>query len=186
MELIVEHAEVWVASVQDKPGAVAGKLSTLAEAGADLGFVIARRAPEKPGTGVVFVTPLRGDEQIAAAAQVGFATTNSLHSVRIEGPNKAGIAAEAEPEWRALLNGKDLTGWQNGAGGKPGGGWGIEDGALVRQRKGGGYIWTKERFGDFVPVTLSRHLISKSLTPSFIWLPLTPQRLNSVSSLTWR
>jgi hypothetical protein len=50
--------------------------------------------------------------------------------------------------WRALL-GKDLTGWQAPSGGRPSPGWVVEDGALVRRDKAG-YIWTTERFGDFV------------------------------------
>lgn len=51
--------------------------------------------------------------------------------------------------WRMLFDGKSLEGWQNSAGKKPGAGWVIEDGALVRM-KGAGDIWTKDRFGDFV------------------------------------
>ena len=93
MDLNVKRVDVWSASVKDKPGALANKLAALAQVGADLDFIVARRAPE-PGTGVVFVTPVRGDEQIAAAVQVGFAVSSSLHSVRVEGPNKAGVAAE--------------------------------------------------------------------------------------------
>lgn len=64
------------------------------EAGADLDFIIARRAPEAPGTGVVFVTPLRGDTEVAAAADLGFNVTGSVHSVRVEGENRPGVAAE--------------------------------------------------------------------------------------------
>jgi hypothetical protein len=92
MNLIVEPEEVWAASLDDKPGALANKLSELAEAGADLDFIIARRAPDKPGTGVVFVTPLRGDPETEAASELGFAATNRLHSVRVEGHNERGIA----------------------------------------------------------------------------------------------
>jgi hypothetical protein len=94
MELLVEQVDVWVASIEDAPGALAAKLGVLADAGADLEFVIARRAPDKPGTGVVFVTPLRGDVEVAAATEVGFAVTQSLHSVRIEGDNQPGVCAE--------------------------------------------------------------------------------------------
>jgi hypothetical protein len=94
MALKVEKVDVWAAAIEDQPGGLAGKLDVLAEAGADLEFIIARRSPDKPGTGVVFVTPLKGDEEIGAAAEVaGFADTPSLHSVRIEGDNQAGIAA---------------------------------------------------------------------------------------------
>ena len=94
MDLSVKRVDVWAASIEDEPGALASKLAALAQAGADLDFVIARRAPEEPGTGVVFVTPLAEDDQIAAATKAGFVVTDSLHSLRVEGPNRAGIAAE--------------------------------------------------------------------------------------------
>jgi hypothetical protein len=94
MNLNVEPEEVWAASMDDKPGALANKLSALAEVGADLDFIIARRAPDRPGTGVLFVTPLRGDREIEAAGELGFTATNRLHSVRVEGQNERGIAAE--------------------------------------------------------------------------------------------
>ena len=94
MELLVERVDVWAAPIQDRPGTVAALLKTLHKAGADLSFVIARRAPDKPGTGVVFVTPLRGEQEIRAASEAGFNVTNSLHSIRIMGQDKAGILAE--------------------------------------------------------------------------------------------
>ncbi|HNU53316.1 MAG TPA: amino acid-binding protein [Verrucomicrobiota bacterium] len=93
MNLMAESEVVWAASMQDTPGTLANKLAALAEAGADLGFIIARRSPEKPGTGVVFVTPLRGDREIEAATEEGFSATSHLHSVRVEGQNVPGIAA---------------------------------------------------------------------------------------------
>ena len=93
MELIVKTVDVWAADVQDKPGALANKLAQLADAKADLDFIISRRKPDAPGQGVVFVTPLQGDEQIEAATEVGFNILPSLHSVRIEGANEAGITA---------------------------------------------------------------------------------------------
>lgn len=93
MDALVEREDVWAAGLDDKPGALAAKLAALTAAGADLDFIIVRRSPEKPGTGVVFVTPLRGDREIRAAASAGFAVTSSLHSVRFEGPNEPGAAA---------------------------------------------------------------------------------------------
>jgi hypothetical protein len=94
MRLKIDRVDVWAASVNDEPGSMARVLTELREAGADLDFIYARRAPEKPGTAVVFVTPLRGDAQIRAASILGFNVTNSVHSVRVEGDNRAGIAAE--------------------------------------------------------------------------------------------
>ena len=93
MDLIIEHADVWAATIDDKPGAFADVLTVLHQAGADLQCVISRRAPEEPGKGVVFVTPLQGDDEIAAAAQAGFNVTQTLHSVRVIGTNLPGVLA---------------------------------------------------------------------------------------------
>ncbi len=94
VDRLVEREDVWAAGVDDKAGALAAKLAALSAAGADLDFIIVRRAPEKPGTGVLFVTPLRGDREVQAAAAVGFTVTSSLHSVRVEGKNEPGIATQ--------------------------------------------------------------------------------------------
>ena len=94
MNLIVEQVDVWAAPIDDKPGGLAKVLSGLRDVGADLGFVIARRAPDKPGSGVVFVTPLRGDREVRAASILGFNVTNSIKSVRVEGDNRPGVASE--------------------------------------------------------------------------------------------
>lgn len=111
MNVIAEPEVVWVASVEDKPGALGNKLAALAETGADLGFIIARRSPEKPGTGVVFVTPLRGDREIDAATEEGFSATSHLHSVRVEGKDEPGIAAKiAQMIGQAGLNLRGFSG----------------------------------------------------------------------------
>jgi len=94
MDLIVERVDVWAASIKDEPGGLARVLTALREAGADLDFVLARRAPDKPGTGVVFLTPLRGDAEVAAAATLGFNVTSSVQAVRVEGDNQPGAVAE--------------------------------------------------------------------------------------------
>jgi len=94
MDLFVEHVDVWAAPIQDKPGGLADVLGILRDAGANLQFIIARRVPDEPGTGVVFITPLQGDREIAAAAQAGFNVTRTLHSVKAMGRDRPGIAAE--------------------------------------------------------------------------------------------
>jgi hypothetical protein len=94
MDLLVQREDVWAAGIEDKPGALGAKLLALNDAGADLDFIVVRRAPEKPGTGVVFVTPLRGDREVRAAAAAGFLVTSKLHSVRAEGPNEPGAAGK--------------------------------------------------------------------------------------------
>ncbi len=109
MDLIVERVNVWAASIRDEVGGLSHLLTGLRAAGADLDFIIARRATEKPGTGVVFVTPLRGDREIAAAADLGFNVTNSVHAVRVEGDNRPGVAAEVTEKLAAA--GVDLRGF---------------------------------------------------------------------------
>lgn len=94
MRFLVQHVDVWAATIKDGVGGLADVLTALRDEGANLQSIIARRAPDKPGTGVVFVTPLQGDREIAAAAQVGFNVTQTLHSVRVLGPDKPGVAAE--------------------------------------------------------------------------------------------
>jgi hypothetical protein len=94
MKMKVTRVDVWAASIKDRPGGLAEKLVALAAARANLEFVIARREASKPGTGVVFVTPLKGARQIRAAKKVGFKTTSTLHSVRVEGPDKRGLGAK--------------------------------------------------------------------------------------------
>ena len=92
--MIIERVDVWAAPIKDEPGGLSNMLSRLRDAGADLDFVIARRAPDQPGKGVVFVSPLRGDREVRAAGILGFDVTRSLHELRVEGDNEPGIAAK--------------------------------------------------------------------------------------------
>ena len=111
----VEHVDVWAATIEDRPGGLAQALATLRDAGADLQLIIARRA--EPGKGVVFVTPLQGDREIAAAAQVGFNITHTLHSVRVMGRDRPGVAAELTQK---LADGRiNLRGFSLSVIGKP-------------------------------------------------------------------
>lgn len=88
----VERLDTWVASIKDKPGALAVKLEALAAAGVNLDFVIARRG-DKKGAAVVFVVPVKGAAQIRAAKKAGFHKTKSLVAIRAEGGDKAGQGA---------------------------------------------------------------------------------------------
>ena len=94
MALQVQRVDTWAASMDDQPGGLAVKLQALAAAGANLEFMIARRAPDKPGTGVVFVTPIKGAAQARAAGAAGFSRSTSLHTVRVEGTDKPGLGAQ--------------------------------------------------------------------------------------------
>lgn len=94
MKLKVTKAKVWAAAIEDRAGGLAEKLAPLAAAGANLDFIIARRAPEQPGKGVVFVTPLKGARQVKTATAAGFHTTDTLQSLRVEGTDKPGLGAK--------------------------------------------------------------------------------------------
>ncbi|MDH3443594.1 MAG: amino acid-binding protein [Deltaproteobacteria bacterium] len=91
MPYAISKVDVWAGEIADRPGGLAATLETLNNAGANLAFLIARRAPDKPGTGVVFVTPIKGAKQAAAARSAGLQITDSLYSVRVEGPDRAGL-----------------------------------------------------------------------------------------------
>ena len=93
MALIVERVDTWAAPIKDEAGALHEKLAGLAAAGVSLEFMVARRAPEKPGTGVVFITPIHGAAACRAARQLGFSRSKSLHTVRVEGRDRAGEGA---------------------------------------------------------------------------------------------
>jgi hypothetical protein len=88
-----ERVDTWAASIPDRAGALAAKLNALAAGGVNLELVVARRSAEKSGTGVVFVTPIKGARQIGAASVAGFTETSSLHTLRVEGPDKPGQGA---------------------------------------------------------------------------------------------
>jgi hypothetical protein len=102
MAYAINKVDVWAGEIADRPGGLASTLEGLQNAGANLAFIIARRAPDKPGTGVVFVTPIKGAKQKTAAGTAGLQTTDSLHSLRVEGPDRPGLGTKMT---RALADG---------------------------------------------------------------------------------
>lgn len=94
MGMFVERGEIWAAPIPDEPGSLSQILKGMREAGADLNFIVARRSPDKPGSGVVFITPIRGEHETEAAIALGFDLTSSIDAICVEGDNKSGAAAE--------------------------------------------------------------------------------------------
>ena len=94
MAYAIRKVEVWAGEVDDRPGGLDNKLQALSAAGANIEFMIARRAADKPGSGVVFITPIKGAKQKSVAQNIGFSTSASLQSVRVEGPDRAGLGAK--------------------------------------------------------------------------------------------
>lgn len=87
------RVDTWASPILDRSGALAAKLKALAAGGINLELIIARRAGDEPGKGVVFVTPIKGAKQVGAAGAAGFTRTTSLHTLRIEGTDKIGQAS---------------------------------------------------------------------------------------------
>ncbi|MGQ0544784.1 MAG: amino acid-binding protein [Betaproteobacteria bacterium] len=100
MALKATKADVWVVTLQDRPGGAAEKLEALAKSGANLEMVLARRT-ETPGQGVMFVTPIKGAKATRAAQDAGMAKPANIHSVRLEGADKPGLGSKIA---RALGN----------------------------------------------------------------------------------
>lgn len=92
MALKVSKVEVWSGELSDNVGGLAAVLGPLADAGADLAFAIARRQPDKPGTGVVFLGGIKGAKQTKTAAAAGLSKTDNLAALVVEGTNKPGLA----------------------------------------------------------------------------------------------
>jgi hypothetical protein len=109
MKLKVTRAEMWKATIDDRPGGAAAVLDPVAQAGANFEFAFARRAPEMPGQGLLFVLPVKGKKVVAAAQAAGLAMAPDMHMLRIEGADKPGTTAaiaramaDADINFRAL------------------------------------------------------------------------------------
>jgi len=91
MPLNVSAQIIWAGDIADQPGGLADKLTALANSGANLEFVIARRRPEEPGKGVVFVSPVHGKRAQDAATSAGLSQAMDVPTLRIEGADQPGI-----------------------------------------------------------------------------------------------
>ena len=93
MALKATKAEVWAVTIEDRAGGAAEKLEALAQGGANLEMLLARRT-EQPGQGVMFVTPVKGAKAVKAAQAAGFGRPENIHSVRVEGGDKPGLGSK--------------------------------------------------------------------------------------------
>ena len=93
MAFEITREEVWAGEVEDRPGGLADSLEALMRAGANLDFVIVRPSAGLPGTGVLFVAPLRGPQQTKAAEEIGLRKSATMHVLRIVGPDRPGQGA---------------------------------------------------------------------------------------------
>jgi len=91
--LTVTKVDVWAGEMADQPGGLARMLGAMADAGVELECVIGRRQPEKPGTGVVWISPVKGKKAQDAARSVGMSPASNIATLRLEGPDKPGAGA---------------------------------------------------------------------------------------------
>lgn len=103
MSFKLDRVHVWSTEVLDRAGGVASKLSALAQGGANLEFILTRRQPDRPGTGVLYVAPITGAAQVRAARAAGLVETHDPVVLRVEGDNEAGLAHRLTQQW-ALAN----------------------------------------------------------------------------------
>jgi hypothetical protein len=94
MPLKVTKIDVWSGEVQDQPGGLAGVLRQLAGASANLEMVLARRQPDRPGIGIVFLAPVKGRKATEAAAVAGLSPATGMAALRVEGIDRPGLGAK--------------------------------------------------------------------------------------------
>ena len=116
MPLKVQRADVWAGMIDDKPGGLVGKLEPLTQAGASFQFLLARRKPNHPNSGVVFLTPLKGAKQMRAAQANGFTKVDRVQALRIEAADKPGLGVDIARKIAAA--GINLRGFSAAAVGK--------------------------------------------------------------------
>lgn len=92
MSYKLSKVEVWASDIVNRPGMLARVLEALTNAGAQLEFMVARRASEN--TSRLFLAPLKGVKQKQAATNVGLVPAVGMHTLCVEGPDRAGLGAE--------------------------------------------------------------------------------------------
>jgi hypothetical protein len=90
----IRRVEVWAGEIRDRRGGLADMLKTVLDTGADLDFIVARPSPVKPATGILYLAPLEGDAQLAAAQRAGLHPSSHIEALRIEGPDRPGLAEQ--------------------------------------------------------------------------------------------
>ena len=91
MPYTITKEYVWVGVIDDRPGALNEKLRLLSEGGVNLELIITRR--DRAGRAVMFVSPIRTREEVEVARGAGLSIAESLHNIRVAGPNVMGIGA---------------------------------------------------------------------------------------------
>lgn len=93
MAMKVTKVDVWAAELADSPGGLARVLESLSSGGSNIECCIARRQPDRPGTGVAFISPVKGKRAQAAARNAGAGPATAIATLRVEGDDVKGTGA---------------------------------------------------------------------------------------------
>jgi hypothetical protein len=110
MSFKLDRIHIWSGEIQDEAGGMVATLAPLAQAGANLEYILTRRLVSKPGAGVLYVAPVTGPTQVRAARSVGLSESHDTVVLRVEGDNQAGLAHRLTQQWAlAGINLQGLT-----------------------------------------------------------------------------
>ena len=110
MSFKLDRIHIWSGEIQDQAGGMVAKLAPLAQAGANLEYILTRRLVSKPGAGFLYVAPVTGPSQVRAARSVGLSESHDTVVLRVEGDNQAGLAHRLTQQWAlAGINLQGLT-----------------------------------------------------------------------------
>ena len=90
MAVTVKKIVLWRKEVENRPGALASALESLAGAGADLEVVMAYRYPGEESRAAVELYPVTAMKSVAAAKEAGLAAS-SIPAYLVEGDNRPGL-----------------------------------------------------------------------------------------------
>lgn len=99
MSFKMQRVHVFHTEVEDKPGGISAKLKPLAEAGAHLEYVYSQRSLTKAGVGDLYVAPISGAAEIAAAKAVGLHEVQEPIVMRVEGDDARGLSGKLTQTW---------------------------------------------------------------------------------------
>jgi len=86
----IKKFPIWSVEVDDVAGATTGLFKVLADAGADIQFALGRPKSDKGGDAILFLAPIKGKEQEAAAREADIRPRPDVVGVQVQGPNRVG------------------------------------------------------------------------------------------------
>jgi len=92
MGVTVKQITLWRSEVANRPGALAGMLGPLAEAGGNLKVVMGYRLPGEENRAAIEVYPVTGRKVTAAARSVGL-SDSGIPTLLVDGDDRPGLGA---------------------------------------------------------------------------------------------